>query len=179
MFKKRILILLLLVSVSLIAAGCQKPVDSTALQEEIDALKDQVSALTTENEALKAQVGSSVNAEGLYDLRNTLDSQLYGALNALIRGDTATALESFTPSVTVKDSTLTSLYSKGTVEFLIPQRPMNLRQRAFWQDGDSFNAIYEIHDSGYDTPDERLNTLNVLYMRQDGVWRIDALFIDE
>jgi hypothetical protein len=56
---------------------------------------------------------------------------------------------------------------------------MNLRQRAFWQDGDSFNAIYEIHDSGYDTPDERLNTLNVLYMRQDGVWRIDALFIDE
>lgn len=180
MKKKRLILLVSLLALSALS-GCQKSSESAALQAEINSLKVQLAELTEENEALKAaaELNETVSTEALLELRNMLDSQLYGTLNALIRGDVSTALPTFTPSVEVKDGIVTSLYGKGTVEFTIPQRPMSLRQRAFWQDGDTFSAIYEVFDAGYALPDERLNTLNVLYLRQNGNWKIDAIFIDE
>jgi hypothetical protein len=178
MIKKSIVIFLIAV-LAVFAASCQKTEDNTALLTEIESLKAQISTLTEENALLKETSGTDIDTEALLELRNVLDSNLYGALNALIQGDTTTALEGFTSTVEVKDGKLTSLYGKGTVEFIIPERPMNLRQRAFWQEADVYNAIYEIHDSGYSTPDERLNSLNVIYMKQDGVWKIDSIFIDE
>jgi|GEM_PF-2324056 len=180
MLKKSLLIFVMIAAI-LVAAGCNKTEAPADLQGEIDTLKAQVIELSEENETLKAALTSlqASDTESLLELRNTLDSNLYGTLNALIRGEHAAALESFTSSVTVKDGNVISLYGKGTVEFAIPERPMNLRQRAFWQDGASYNAIYEIFDAGYAEQDERLNTLNVLYLKQDGVWKIDAIFIDE
>lgn len=180
MLKKSLLIFMLIAAI-LVATGCKTTEAPADLQGEIDTLKTQVIELTEENETLKATVTSlqATDTESLLELRNTLDSNLYGTLNALIRGEHATALESFTSSVEVKDGNVVSLYGKGTVEFTIPERPMNLRQRAFWQDGATYNAIYEIFDAGYAESDERLNTLNVLYLKQNGVWKIDAIFIDE
>jgi len=178
---KKSLLLFVMIAAILVAAGCTKTEAPADLQVELDALKAQVIELTEENETLKATVTSlqATDTESLLELRNMLDSNLYGTLNALVRGEHAAALESFTSSVEVKDGSVVSLYGKGTVEFVIPERPMNLRQRAFWQDGDSYNAIYEIFDAGYTEQDERLNTLNVLYLKQNGVWKIDAIFIDE
>ncbi|SCZ81692.1 hypothetical protein [Acidaminobacter hydrogenoformans] len=180
MIKKSLLTFLILVAV-LVAAGCQNSEPPVDLQGEIDMLKAQVVELTDENEALKAELAAieTEDPESLLELRNTLDSNLYGTLNALIRGENSAVTEAFTPSVEIEDGVITSLYGKGTVEFIIPEQPMNLRQRAFWQDGNTYNAIYEIYNSGYDTPDERLNTLNVLYLKQNDTWQIDAIFIDE
>lgn len=180
MIKKSLFTFLIFAAV-LIAAGCQNNEPPVDLQGEIDMLKAQVAELTQENETLKAALAANEteDTESLLELRNTLDSNLYGTLNALIRGEQSVVTEAFTPSVEIEDGIITSLYGKGTVEFIIPGEPMNLRQRAFWQDGNTYSAIYEIFDAGYESPDERLNTLNVLYLKQDDTWKIDAIFIDE
>lgn len=176
---KKSLMYLLIATLIILSAGCQKTEDNSALLAEIESLKAQVTTLTDENEMLKETAKLQPDTETLLELRNLLDSKFYSTLNALIEGNTATALEGFTSSVEIKDGKLISLYGKGTIEFTIPERSMNLRQRTFWQEGNVYNSIYEIYDSGYTIPDERINTLNVIYMNLDGVWKIDSIFIDE
>lgn len=85
MFKKSLLICVMIAAI-LVAAGCNKTEAPADLQGEIDILKAQVIELSEENETLKAALASlqGSDTESLLELRNTLDSNLYGTLNALI-----------------------------------------------------------------------------------------------
>jgi hypothetical protein len=67
-------------------------------------------------------------------------------------------------------------------EFLIPDRTMKLRQRAYMLQDDKYIAIYEIYDAGYNQGnkyDDRLWTLSVNYIKVNSNWKLSYIKIDE
>ncbi|AFM39280.1 hypothetical protein Desaci_0206 [Desulfosporosinus acidiphilus SJ4] len=144
------------------------------------------SQLKTEIQSLKQQVDSANNkvkqqAE-LYDLRNNLDNDLHNTLTALIKGDYQTAEKNLAPSMRIQDKKLITKTGSVDYEFIIPDRPMNLRQRTYLRNGDNYTAVYEIYDAGYTSGnkyDDRTNTLNVAYSLINGQWKLSSLMIDE
>jgi len=85
----------------------------------------------------------------LYELRNILDSELHFILASLVKGEFALAKEHFSENIRVSDRKIISELNGAENEFLVPDRIMNLRQRAYWLEDGKYRSIYEIFDSGY------------------------------
>lgn len=142
--------------------------------------------LKTEVESLKQQIESTNNKvkqqEELYQLRNTLDNDLHNTLRALIKGDYKVAQQNIAPTMRIENKKLITKTSVGDYEFVIPDKLMDLRQRAFMMNNGNYTAIYEIYDSGYvsgNKYDDRTYTLNVTYSQINGEWKMSSLTIDE
>lgn len=168
----------LIMTCILILAGCggnQNPdlvKENAQLKIEIESLKQKVE---TTNNKVKQQ-------EELYELRNVLDNNLHSTLRALIQGNFEVAQQNLAPTVRIENKELVTRSSVGEYEFIIPDKLMNLRQRAFMMNEDHYTAIYEIYDSGYvsgNKYDDRTYTLNVDYSQGNGKWKISSLKIDE
>jgi outer membrane murein-binding lipoprotein Lpp len=146
--------------------------ENAQLKIEIESLKQNVEAT---NNKVKQQ-------EELYELRNVLDNNLHNTLRALIKGDFAVAQRNLAMNMRIESKKLITKTSVGEIEFIIPDKLMNLRQRAFMMNEGNYSAIYEIYDSGYVTGnkyDDRTYTLNVTYSQVNGEWKISSLTIDE
>ncbi|KLU67247.1 hypothetical protein DEAC_c04590 [Desulfosporosinus acididurans] len=146
--------------------------ENSQLKTEIQSLQQQVD---TANNKVKQQ-------EELYNLRNNLDNNLHLILTSLIRGDYTTAEKYLDSSMRIENHKLITKLSSGNFEFIIPDRMMNLRQRAYSRNGNTYNAIYEIYDAGYTSGnkyDDRIYTLNVTYSLINGTWKLNSLMIDE
>lgn len=150
-----------------------------------DLTKENVN-LKAENGSLKQQVAVAdkkvKQQDDLYELRNTLDANLHSTLRALIKGDYETAKKNLASTVRIQEKKLLTSTSAGDYEFIIPDKPMNLRQRAYMMNGSIYTSIYEIYDAGYSSGnkyDERTYTLNVNYIQENGQWKMSSLTIDE
>jgi hypothetical protein len=144
--------------------------------------ENQKKEIETLNQQLKISNEKLQEAEELYYLRNTLDYNLYNILGSLIKGDSVFAKENFAPNVKISDKKLISELNGIESEFLIPDRTMKLRQRAYMLQDDKYMAIYEIHDAGYNQGnkyDDRLWTLNVNYIKVNSNWKLSYIKIDE
>jgi hypothetical protein len=141
-------------------------------KKEIEALNQQ---LKISNEKLQ-------EVQELYYLRDNLDYNLYNILGSLINGDSVFAKQNFAPSVKISDKKLVSELNGIESEFLIPDRTMKLRQRAYMLQDDKYMTIYEIDDAGYNQGnkyDDRLWTLNVNYIKVNSNWKLSYIKIDE
>jgi hypothetical protein len=166
--KKGITLIILLITCLLLIAVYR----SENQKKEIETLNQQ---LKISNEKLQ-------EAEELYYLRNILDYNLYNILGSLIKGDSVFAKENFAPNVKISDKKLISNLNGLESEFLIPDRTMKLRQRAYMLQDDKYMAIYEIYDAGYNQGnkyDDRLWTLNVNYIKVNSNWKLSYIKIDE
>ncbi|WP_088224710.1 hypothetical protein [Desulfosporosinus sp. FKB] len=146
--------------------------ENSQLKTEIQSLKQQVD---TANNKVKQQ-------EELYNLRNNLDNNLHLILTSLIKGDYTTAEKYLDSSMRTENHKLITKLSSGDYEFIIPDRMMNLRQRVYSRNGNTYNAIYEIYDAGYTSGnkyDDRIYTLNVTYTLINSEWKLSSLMIDE
>jgi hypothetical protein len=144
--------------------------------------ENQKKEMETLNQQLKISNEKLQEAEELYYLRNILDYNLYNILGSLIKGDSVFAKENFAPNVKISDKKLISELNGIESEFLIPDRTMKLRQRAYMLQGDKYMAIYEIYDAGYNQGnkyDDRLWTLNVNYIKVNSNWKLSYIKIDE
>lgn len=146
------------------------------------------SNLKTEIESMKQQVAVADKKvkqhNELYELRNSLDANLHSTISALIKGDYELAKKNLAPTMRIQEKRLLSSTSYGDNEFIIPDTPMNLRERAYMMNdnGSIYTAIYEIYDAGYTSGnkyDERIYTLNVNYTQENGQWKMSNLMIDE
>lgn len=163
----------------LVLTGCTK-------QDQVQDLLKENAQLKTEIELLKQQKEAANNKvkehEELYALRNTLDNSLNITLRSLIKGDYESVQNKLAPTIHIKDKKLITRSTAGNYEFIIPDKPMNLRQRAFMKNGGSYSAIYEIYDAGYMTGnkyEDRIYTLNVGYVQDNGQWKLSRVMIDE
>jgi hypothetical protein len=144
--------------------------------------ENQKKEIETLNQQLKISNEKLQEAEELYYLRNILDYNLYNILGSLIKGDSVFAKENFAPNVKISDKKLISELNGLESEFLIPDRTMKLRQRAYMLRDDKYMAIYEIYDAGYNQGnkyDDRLWTLNVNYIKVNSNWKLSYIKIDE
>lgn len=173
--KKRITFLVLICVLVLAGCGNQRQdmaKENDNLKTEIQSLKQQVEVV---DKKLKQQ-------DKLYELRNMLDANLHSTLRALIKGDYELAKQSLASTIRFKDKKLLASTGQVDYEFIIPEKPMNLRQRTYMMNGGEYTAIYEIFDAGYvsgNKYDERIWTLNVSYVQVNGQWKISSLKIDE
>jgi len=174
--KVRMLGLILICVLVLAGCGGNQRLDlvkeNTQLKTEIESLKQQVE---TTNNKVKQQ-------EELYELRNVLDHNLHNTLRALIKGDFEVVQQNIAPNMRIENKKLVTNTSAGAYEFVIPDKLMNLRQRAFMMNEGNYIAIYEIYDSGYvsgNKYDDRTYTLNVAYSLGNGKWKMSSLKIDE
>lgn len=141
--------------------------------------------LRLEIKSIQAQLTEAHNKikehEELYSLRNYLDNQLYLVLRTLIRGDYESAKQYLATKVIVSERKVIFKTEGTEYEFIIPERPMNLRQRAYMKQGNSYGAIYEIYDAGYsdDRYMDRIHSLNVGFVKEGGQWKLSGLSIDE
>ena len=142
--------------------------DNQQLQEEVAALKLQISDMSQENEEF-------------FMLRDLLDNNLYKTLRALVMKDYVAAKMNLASNVKVDSGNVLFKVDAKENIFLIPGRQMNLRQRTFMLQKDGYYAIYEIYDSGYKSGEynDRINTLNVTYKKENGHWLISNIMIDE
>lgn len=120
----------------------------------------------------------------LYELRNSLDSNLHFTIRALIQADYELAKKNLASTMRIQEKRLLSSTSYGDNEFVIPDKPMNLRERAYMMnsDGSIYTAIYEIFEAGYTAGnkyDDRIYTLHVKYIQENGQWKMSNLMIDE
>lgn len=148
--------------------------ENSNLKTEIESMKQQVAVA---DEKVKQQ-------DELYELRNSLDANLYFTISALIKGDYELAKKNLASTMRIQEKRLLSSTSYGDNEFIIPDTPMNLRERAYMMNDNSsiYTAIYEIYDAGYSSGnkyDERIYTLNVNYIQENGQWKMSNLMIDE
>ncbi|TGE32091.1 hypothetical protein [Desulfosporosinus sp. Sb-LF] len=142
-------------------------------------LKTKIELLKQQNEAANNKVKEH---EELYELRNTLDSNLNITLRSLTKGDYESAQKNLAPTIHIKDKKMITSSNAGDYEFIIPDKPMNLRQRAFMKNGGNYSAIYEMYDAGYTTGYkyvDRIYTLNVGYVQDGGTWKLSSVMIDE
>lgn len=173
--KVRMLGLILICVLVLVGCSNQNPnlvKENVELKTEIESLKQQIETI---NNKAKQQ-------DELYELRNTLDNNLYNTLKALIKGDFKVAQQNIAPTMRIENKKLKTNTIVGDYEFVIPDKLMNLRQRAFMRNEGNYIAIYEIYDAGYTTGnkyDDRIFTLNVAYSQVNGQWKMSSLKIDE
>ena len=167
--------LILICVLLLVGCGNQSPdlvKENAQLKTEVESLKQQVEST---NNKMKQQ-------EELYGLRNTLDNDLHNTLRALIKGDYKVVQPNLAPTMRIDNKKLITKTSTGDYDFVIPDKLMNLRQRAFMMNNGNYTAIYEIYDSGYvsgNKYDDRTYTLNVTYSQINGEWKMSSLTIDE
>lgn len=162
---------------ALVIAGCSD--QSQKLLKENTQLKAEVQILKQQIQSKDAKISEQ---EKLYELRNILDNNLRYLINSLIRGDYDWAQKNIASNVKISDKKLISSTTKGEeFEFVIPDRPMNLRQRAYIMQNGNYFTIYEISDSGYSSGkyDSRIYTLNVNYVQDSGSWKLSSIKIDE
>lgn len=144
--------------------------------------ENQKKKVETLNQQLKISKQKLQEDQGLYWLRNTLDYNLYNILGSLIKGDHVFAKMNLAQNVKIYNKKIISKLNGIENEFLIPDRAMNLRQRAYSLQDGKYMAIYEIYDAGYNQGnkyDDRLWTLNVNYIKVNGNWKLSYIKIDE
>ena len=144
--------------------------------------ENQKKEIETLNQQLKISKQKLQEEQNLYNLRNTLDYNLYNILGSLIKGDSVFAKENFAQSVNISNKKIISKLNGIESEFLIPDRSMNLRQRAYTLQDGKYMSIYEIYDAGYNQGnkyDDRLWTLNVNYIKVNSNWKLSYIKIDE
>jgi hypothetical protein len=161
---------------SFILVGCTN--QNRQLGEENAQLRLELKSVQNE----LSEINNKVNElEELYSLRNQLDNQLHLILRTLIRGDYEYVKQYLAENVQSADGKVVFEIESREFEFIIPEKPMNLRQRAYMKQGNSFSTIYEIIDSGYsdDRYKERTYSLNVGFIEEGGQWKLNSLIIDE
>jgi len=134
------------------------------------------------DQQLKISNQITQETKDLYELRNILDYTLYNILGSLINGDYVFATENFAQNVKISDKKIISESNGIKSEFLIPDRAMNLRQRAYMLLDGKYMAIYEIYDAGYNQGNkyaDRTFTLNVDYIKVNSRWKLSSIIIDE
>lgn len=175
----RIGTLLLVLICFLLLTGCGSQSQDLAkensnLKTEIESMKQQVAV---------ANMKEKKNDE-LYELRNSLDANLHSTIRSLIKGNYELAKKNLAATIRIQEKRLLSSTSYGDNEFIIPDKPMNLRERAYMMNsnGSIYTAIYEIYDAGYTSGnkyDDRIYTLNVNYIQENGHWKMSNVMIDE
>lgn len=166
--KKGILLVMLIIICMSVLSGCQ----SRNQKKEIETL----------NQRLKISEKNLKENQDLYNLRNILDSRLYNILDSLIKGDYVLAKQNLAKNVRISGKKILSELDGVENEFIIPDRRMNLRQRAYMLKDGKYMAIYEIFDEGYNHSnkyDDRIWTLNVNYIKSNGAWKLSYIKIDE
>ena len=68
-------------------------------------------------------------------------------IRALIKGDYEVARKNLASTIHIQEKRLLTSTRAGDY-FIIPDNPMNLRQRAYMMNGGVYTAIYEIYDAG-------------------------------